>query len=144
MYTMEEFRDDVSTVVAYIWTEKVRDYKECLRNENGAEGHIFLTLKRLADFVDGEGEPEFCYECGADIPLDAASVGGGWHEPWCSCYGRLERTVVLALPRRRQQPTRTSIDSKTGPGRTNAKTARISNADGGRPAPQLPGRPHDK
>jgi hypothetical protein len=129
MYTMEEFRDDVSAVVAYMWTEKVRDYKECLRNENGAEGHIFLTLKRLADFVDGEDEPEFCYECGADIPLDAASVGGDWHERSCSCF------VADA------DDARTSTDSGAGPPWTKADTAGVSNANGARPARQLSGRP---
>jgi hypothetical protein len=86
MYTMEDFRDDVAAVVACIWTDEARDYKECLRDRNGADGHIFLTLKRLADFVDGAGEPEFCHECGADIPLDSTSVGGDWHERSCFCY----------------------------------------------------------
>jgi len=128
MYTMEEFRDDVSAVVAYIWAEKVRDYKECLRNENGAEGHIFLTLERLATFVDGESEPEFCNECGADIPLDVASVGGDWHERSCSCY------IADA------DDTRRSSDTAAGPPRMRADTARVSAGNGGRPARQLSGR----
>jgi hypothetical protein len=128
MYTMEEFRDDVSTVVAYIWTEKVRDYKECLRNENGAEGHIFLTLKRLADFVDGADEPEFRYECGADIPLDATSVGSDWHECSCPCC------IAGA------DDARTSTDSGVGRPRTTVGTAGVSTANGGRPARQQSGR----
>jgi hypothetical protein len=128
MYTMEEFRDDVAAVVAYIWSDEERDYKACLRNENAAEGHIFLTLKRLADFVDGEDEPEFWYECGAEIPLDAASAGDDWHEGSCSCYAA------------HADNPRTSIDDRAVPTRTKADTARISNADGGRPARQLRGR----
>ena len=128
MYTMEEFRDDVAAVVAYIWNDKARDYKECLRNENGAEGHIFLTLKRLAEFVDGADEPEFCYECGADIPLDAASVGGDRHEPSCSCY------IADA------DDTRRSSATGAGPPRTKADTTRVSAGNGGRPARQLSGR----
>ena len=127
MYSMEEFHDDVTVVVAYIWTENERDYKECLRNQNGAEGHIFLTLKRLADFVDGEAQPEFCYECGADIPSDPASVGSDWHERSCSCY------VADA-----DKPG-TSVDIGAAPAQTTADTARVSTANGGPPARQLPG-----
>lgn len=127
MYTMEEFRDDVAAVVAYIWSDNERDYKACLRADHGAEGHIFLTLKRLADFVDGEDEPEFCYECGADIPLHDGSVRGDWHERSCSRY-----LADAGDPH-------TSIDNGAGSART-TDAARTSNANGGGPGRQGRGR----
>jgi hypothetical protein len=83
---------------------------------------------RLADFVDGEDELEFCYECGANIPLDVASVGGYWHERSCSCYGA------------DVDDARASTDSGAGRPRTKADTAEVATANGGRLTRQLSDR----
>lgn len=60
MYSFDDLKADIEVVVNYNWQDELRDYEECeTESDNSREGHIFVVLNRLNNFLaDKDATPQ--------------------------------------------------------------------------------------
>jgi hypothetical protein len=102
-------REAIGKVVDYSLSDELRDYKECERNGNSTENHIFLSLSRVRAWLEqGSASPAVAVTrtvAPGKSALVKIAGGGGMGAPGVLVDNETGRTVTVTITADQMSPS---------------------------------------